>query len=129
LKAELKDEWAIASTSKTKDAKLLFQAVDKMLAETANTEWQDLLAKRQQDAGLATPKTTWEEFRQASSQYIRDKVLPDDAYDQQRTYMMNRTKPRQLDAKEWKQRLLTLNRYLPYFLSFKELKEKIQGAD
>ncbi|KAG7357555.1 reverse transcriptase RNA-dependent DNA polymerase [Nitzschia inconspicua] len=98
------------------DAQVLFDGMDKMLIETANAEWHDVLG--------STTKRDWETFKKTVATYITTKILPDDAYDIQVTYLQERMKPKKLDVKQWYLRMQTLNRYLPYFIpSIDKVKE------
>ncbi|KAG7369831.1 hypothetical protein IV203_027577 [Nitzschia inconspicua] len=72
----------------------------------------------------STTKRDWETFKKTVATYITTKILPDDAYDIQVTYLQERMKPKKLDVKQWYLRMQTLNRYLPYFIpSIDKVKE------
>ena len=99
--------WGLCSRNKDSNATTLFQLMDKMLVGTANTEWSDVVGE---------PKVhDWQTFKHKVSKFIATKVLPDDAYNEQLTYMQERAKPNSLKVKEWWTRIKTINRYLPYF--------------
>jgi len=128
---ELKDTWNEAKKAKTNDAKVLFEGIDKMLKESANTEWHDVLNQVDTSSGLVKyPDKDWETFKKSMSEYIMTKILTEDAYDKQKNYLQERIKPLGFTAKQWWLRIQTLNRWLIYF--FKELddlKDEVSGAD
>ena len=45
FKKEMAVEWEKASTAKVNDARVLFEAVNRILQHTANAEWMDCLAR------------------------------------------------------------------------------------
>jgi hypothetical protein len=115
LRTEMDEDWKEISKAKTNDAQRLFDATDKMLTDTANAEWHDVIEGQGRD---------WEAFKTHMATYITTKVLPDDAYDLEVTYLQERMKPMKLEAKQWYLRMQTLNRYLPYFIpTISKLKE------
>jgi hypothetical protein len=65
LQVELEDQWTVASAAKTKDATVLFHAMDKMLVENASTDWHDVLADT-----AKLPNKTWESFKKATAKFI-----------------------------------------------------------
>ena len=93
-----------------------------MVTGTANSEWHDVIG------GTTVSNTTWENFQVQVSKYMLTKVLPDNAYVQQRSYLQQRVKPRVMTAKEWWQRMQMLNRYLRYFVSLDMLKKYKMNA-
>jgi hypothetical protein len=115
LQDELKAEWNDVSQNKSNDAKVLFDAMDHMLTGTANAEWKDVLTKQQ-----FQNKIDFETFKLATAEFICTKILPEDAYNRQVTYLRERVKPMGISVKQWWQRMQTLNRYLPYFFKTKE---------
>ena len=122
LQKELEDEWTEAKKNKTNDATHLFAAFEHMLTGTANSEWHDVL-------GSETSRT-WETFKAKVAEFICTRVLPEDAYNRQVTYMQERVKPMALTAKQWWLRMQTMNRYLPYFIiNMEALKRENPTAD
>lgn len=122
LQKELATVWTEASTAKHKDATILFNAIEKMLAGTANTQWHDVLG--------TTTERTWETFKTKMATFICKKVLPEDAYMLQVRYMQERVKPIALESKEWWRRMQTLNRYLVYcFPDHGAMKREFPGED
>ena len=111
MQKELEGVWMECAKAKDKDATVLFQAFEHMLTGTATSEWHDVLN--------GETERKWETFKTLVSKFIVTKILPEDAYNVQVTYMLERAKPAQLSAKEWWLRMQTMNRYLPYF--FKDL--------
>ena len=112
LKRELRKVWEEASKAKDRDAQTLFDALDQMLIGTASSEWHDVLATE--------AKRDWEAFKVLVAKYITTKILPEDAYNRQVTYMQERKKPQSLQVKDWWLRMQTMDRYLPYFMPDKE---------
>jgi len=112
LKRELKKVWEETSKAKDRDAEILFDAFDQMLVGTASSEWHDVLATE--------TKRDWEAFKGLVAKYITTKILPEDAYNRQVTYMQERRKPYDLSVKDWWLRMQTIDRYLPYFMPSKE---------
>jgi hypothetical protein len=90
---KLETEWKQRSKSMANDAYILFDGMDKMLTETANAEWHDVLAQ--------TVRRDWETYKRVTAEYITTKVLPNDAYDLQVTYLQEQGKPKKLLSKQW----------------------------
>ena len=107
LQRELHEEWDAAISGKKKDARVLFHAFDQMLTGTASSEWHDIL--------VGTNKRDFDTFKVLVARYITTKVLPEDAYTRQVTYMQERRKPYGMEVKEWWLRMQTIDRYLRYF--------------
>lgn len=116
LQRELEEEYMTISSNKTNNAKLLFHAHDKMLAGTALSEWHDTIAGRE--------AVTWEDFKTLVAKFITTKVLKDNAFIRQQSYLENRPKPHNLPVKMWWLRIQTLNRYLPYFIKDMDMLKK-----
>ena len=109
LQRVLDTHWVNCTHTKNENDSVLFQAVEKMFTGTANTDWREIMADPE-------PKTrSWERFKQKMSRCIATKILPDDAYNLQVTYMQERAKPSSLKVRDWWARIKTINRYLPYF--------------
>ena len=108
LQTEMEIEWRVTESNQGNDAQVLFDAVEKMLIETASTEWKDILAQES--------LRNWKAFKSTMGKYITEKVLPDDAYEAQITYLNERAKPRKLTSRQWYLRMQTISRYLPYFI-------------
>ena len=122
LQTEMAAEWLTISKAKGNDAKNLFNAFENMVVGSAKAEWHDVL--------MTTNDRDWESFKTLVSKFICSKILPDDAYNRQVTYMQERTKPMALTAKDWWLRMQTLNRYLPYFIPSREaLKREFPTSD
>jgi hypothetical protein len=122
LQRELHTEWEKSSANKVNDAQILFDAFDQMLTGTASSEWHDVLASNN--------KRDWEAFKCLVSQYITTKVLSEDAYTRQVTYMQERKKPFNMGVKEWWLRMQTMDRYLKYFFpNFSSLKRWFPSTD
>jgi hypothetical protein len=94
MKSELKLKWEEASQAKANSAAILFKAMDRMLTDTAETEWRDIIEETIDEKGTKLyAKNTWEDFKKAVLKYITTKVLPENACDKQRTYLQERVKP------------------------------------
>ena len=111
LQTKLQGEWEAARQAKTRDARILFKAFDQPVTGNANSEWHDTMANE--------TKRDWETFKTLVPQYIYTVEMPNDAYNRQVQYMLERFKPLSLTSKQWWLRIETLNRYLQYF--FKSL--------
>lgn len=110
LKKELRTEWDKSKVVMTNDATVLFEAFDEMLTGVvANAQWNGVL-------GMESSRT-WAMFKAKVAEFITTKVLPEDAYSRQVSFMRERSKPRSLTAKDWWSRIQTLNQYLPYFFT------------
>lgn len=121
LQLELTSQWKAISRKKTNDSTLLFDAFTHILRGTAHTEWLDVLR--------TDNDRDWAVFKELVSVYICTKVLPEDAYDHQVSYMQARSKPKPLKAKEWWRRMQSLNRYLCYFFpTMNALKKEFPGS-
>jgi hypothetical protein len=124
LPTELGTVWQAAAAAKNKDATILFNAMGKMLTETANTDWHGVLADT-----TTVPDKTWESFKKAVAHFVMTKVLDSDSYDKERTYLMERHKPKRMTARQWWLRLQQLNHYLVYmFKTLDDLKVEVDGA-
>ena len=119
LQRELQDIWMETSKAKDRDAKTLFAAMEKMLGGEALTEWHDILVVWDQDNNSSR---TWEAFKTNVTTFILTKLCPEDAYDTQRRYMMERRMPDGMNVGDYYKRYCTHNRYLPYLLNYEQMK-------
>jgi len=115
LQKEMDVEWTKASKAKKEDATVLFQAMDKILLHSANAEWMDTMARYDKKNPDSTDKT-WEKFKLCVCDFTTRVVFKYDAYDRQKSYLQERSKPYDLNAKEWFLRLETLSRMLPWLI-------------
>ena len=121
LQKALVPEWKQAQRSMTTDCPVLFDAIDEMLIGTASQNWHDVLD--------GETDTTWQTFKGKVAMFICQKVLPQDAYNRQVSYMAERSKPMSLTAQEWWDLFQTVNRYLPFMIpNTTKLKEEVQGV-
>ena len=125
LKKELEPEWMAALASKTNDATVLFQAMDRLLLHSANAEWMDTIGKYDKKEPNKTAKT-WEKFKLCVANFTTRVVFKPDSYDRQKSYLQERVKPYDLTAKEWSLRLETISRMMPWLIpSVDKLKTEI----
>ena len=115
FKKEMALEWEKASSAKANDARVLFEAMNKILLHTANAEWMDCLNRYDQTA--ARPDLTWEKFKLCVSDFTNRVVFKKDAYDKQKSYLQERAKPFDLTASKWSLRFETLSRYMPWLIT------------
>ena len=121
MQTKLPAIWTEVQKAKDRDATILFEAMDTMLVGTALTEWHDVLQQER--------SRTWEMFKTKVAEFITTKVLPEDSYNKQITYMRERRKPMALTSNEWWLRIQTLDRYLPYFIgTLAKLKNEFPSA-
>jgi hypothetical protein len=122
FKKELAIPWTTASDAMVRDATILFNGMEKMLAGTALTEWHDVIG--------TTTDYSWKNFKTHVATFITTKVCPDDAYSRQRTYLQERRMPDGMEVHDYWIRLQTQNRYLPYLIStLEELKRWSPDSD
>jgi len=108
---ELEVEWEASSQAKGNDAKILFQAMDRLCLHSANAEWMDTIARYEKKNPTNSAKN-WEKFKICVTDFTTRVVFKPDAYDRQKSYLQERVKPYELSAKEWSLRLETLSRMI-----------------
>jgi hypothetical protein len=122
MQDQIRVEYNAVSQNQNNDATIVFSAMDSMLGGNAKTEWHDVLATREE--------RNWKDFKELVAQFITTKILPEDAYNSQLTYMRERSKPMGLTVRDWWLRMQTINRYLPYFFgSMDALKAELPSAN
>jgi len=115
VRKELEVEWIEVSGTKTNDATVLFQAIDRVLLHSANAEWMDCMSRYDKKYTNKTAKT-WEKFKLCIIDFTTRVVFKPDAYDRQNSYLQERVKPYDLSAKEWSLRLETVSREMPWLI-------------
>ena len=103
------------------DVTELFTQFDQCLRHSAQTDWYDVLG------GPVPTGTSWQEWKESLSQYIMEKILPENAYRKQRRYMEHRKKPKALSLDVWWRRVKTLSHYLRFFVD-KDTMEEYSGG-
>lgn len=121
MQRELQDVWKEAAKAKGNDATVLFNAMEKILSAEALTGWHDVLSKWDSDTTNSKART-WEAFKKNVSTFIVTKLCPDDAYDTQRKYMSERYMPEGMEVEDYYKRYCTFNRYLPYLLTYEQMR-------
>jgi hypothetical protein len=121
LRSELSQDWTKISAAKTNDATRLFEATDKMMDGVAHNLWVGQIQKYDNERLTTTSRVkdrTWEAYKIIMAKFITEDLFigSEDAYAEQRQYMIIRTKPLSMSPSQWWNRIETIQNYLPYMI-------------